>query len=70
MAVWTVLIDGPFSVAEEFAALRKEAHRLGRTVVGEPQVTDVVNEQGERRYWLTVAVEHATWADRAVSDGS
>ena len=70
MAVWTVMIDGPSSVAEEFEALRKEAHRLGRTIVGEPQVTNVVNEQGVHRCWLTVAVERARSADGALSERS
>jgi hypothetical protein len=59
---WSFAIDEEDQVAEALADARAEAERLGRRIVGEPNVRQIHGEQGGV-WWLTVFVERDPSAD-------
>jgi hypothetical protein len=57
-ATWSFALDGP-DATDVIEEVRHEAHRLGREVIGEPTVAEVVGSDGESKWWLSVHVERA-----------
>jgi hypothetical protein len=55
---WSFAIDGPDATAVVDEA-RLEAHRLGREIVGAPSVAEVVDPDGESKWWVSIYVERA-----------
>lgn len=60
-ATWSFAVDGP-DATEVIEEVRREAHRLGREVVGEPTLAEVVGANGETKWWLSIHVERANVA--------
>jgi hypothetical protein len=55
---WSFAVDGP-DVAETIAEATREAHRLGREIVGEPTVARIEDADGRTKWWLSIFVERA-----------
>jgi hypothetical protein len=62
---WSFAIDDEKQVAETVADASAEAERLGRRIVGEPNVSRATGENGAATWWVTVSVERCSATGKA-----
>jgi hypothetical protein len=54
---WSFAIDDRSKVREAISEAEVEVARMGRRIVGEPLLAEVVDARGVSTWWLSVSVE-------------